>query len=519
MTRIGSGPSPGAQQQATGSATDERGVVGDEAMTPTNQDVDAPTQTRSENGPPSWAQGPGKPEGKGPNGGKHGHDHWDGKGDWDNKQGWDNKSGGDTRGSQNNARTGNSGNPQLPGNSNAAGNPLGEFSHPLSNTIGQLGRLVSDIFSPSRPATQPTPGQPQHYESGSGSSQTVIRNNNAPPPATQNPGASGTHPPPNGRVGTPPPGEGGARNPNAGPGNNANPHTGATGNASANPTGSVVQMTPRAEAGMAARGAETAAGTTAQTNNQTPAQQQAGLLQGMTASPTMQAVLQTLATQTVPLASLAGAMEEPATLPQQGNAQNPRDALARDLLRGNVTQLPMAPGQTAPGQAEEHTLPNTLADPRKQAQAEQAQTRPAADAEAQARADQRGDARNIANPRAAESLVRTDVNDPRNARDADKTRNAALSEALRAQQAEGTKRTGLLAAMAQSGSLRGSASVLARHALDWVGQLAKELGIGSTDGEEGAHAMRVVAGLVIAAIGVLLVIGVIYALRVILHGG
>jgi len=54
-----------------------------------------------------------------------------------------------------------------------------------------------------------------------------------------------------------------------------------------------------------------------------------------------------------------------------------------------------------------------------------------------------------------------------------------------------------------------------RQALDWVGQQVREFSVGNSPDADGARAMRVVAGLVVASVAVLVVIGVLYALRII----
>jgi len=63
--------------------------------------------------------------------------------------------------------------------------------------------------------------------------------------------------------------------------------------------------------------------------------------------------------------------------------------------------------------------------------------------------------------------------------------------------------------------LFGGAAEYTRQALDWVGQQVREFGFGASPDADGARAMRVVAGLVVASVGVLVVIGVLYALRII----
>lgn len=498
-------------------------------------------QERESNGPPAARQNtPGDPyggHGHGPygnhnNGGVHNNGRWDPDG-----RGW--RGGDGDHGG--NGRPGNGGGPYGRGPGNGVGNnsrpggydpaqaqnPGGggkaaggfgsELTHPLSTTLGQLGRLVSNLFTPTNSTANSPGGTTHHYDSTPTSSQYgggqgPIRDHQAAPPLAQNT-ATGTAHTATDRGNVPVRADGGTHAPN---GNNP---AGSAGTAQAG-RGEAALPTARDAAapnGAAARGAETTAAQAGAT------QAQLAQLQGGAMLPAMQAAaLQTLVAAQGLL--LQDGAEEQAPLPQQGSAQNPRGDAAGDLLRGTLMQLPMAAGLLAAEQADEqalpNNLPNTLADPRRLAQAEQAQARAATDADAQARADQRADARNLANPRAAEALVRTDANDPRLAREAaEKTRNAAVSEGLRAQQADATKRPGLLAAMAESGSLRGSATALARHALDWVGQLAKELGLRAGEEEEGVHAMRVVAGLVIAATGVLVVIGALYALRVMLHGG
>jgi hypothetical protein len=63
--------------------------------------------------------------------------------------------------------------------------------------------------------------------------------------------------------------------------------------------------------------------------------------------------------------------------------------------------------------------------------------------------------------------------------------------------------------------LFGGAAEYTRQALDWVGQQVREFGFGASPDADGARAMRVVAGLVVASVGILVVIGVLYALRII----
>jgi len=63
--------------------------------------------------------------------------------------------------------------------------------------------------------------------------------------------------------------------------------------------------------------------------------------------------------------------------------------------------------------------------------------------------------------------------------------------------------------------LFGGAAEYTRQALDWVGQQVREFGFAASPDADGARAMRVVAGLVVASVGVLVVIGVLYALRII----
>jgi len=54
-----------------------------------------------------------------------------------------------------------------------------------------------------------------------------------------------------------------------------------------------------------------------------------------------------------------------------------------------------------------------------------------------------------------------------------------------------------------------------RQALDWVGQQVREFSFGASPDADGARAMRVVAGLLVASVAVLVAVGVLYALRVI----
>ncbi len=93
-------------------------------------------------------------------------------------------------------------------------------------------------------------------------------------------------------------------------------------------------------------------------------------------------------------------------------------------------------------------------------------------------------------------------------------------------------RSGLVAALGRGGDdakpgarlglggalFAGGAAEYVRQALDWIGQNVGGIGVEPGGDVEGAHALRVVAGLIISAVVVVVVIALIYALRVILFG-
>lgn len=208
--------------------------------------------------------------------------------------------------------------------------------------------------------------------------------------------------------------------------------------------------------------------------------------------------------------------------PQQQNALHdaqarqaaglPLTAEQRSLLQGALLSNPAANAQThdktlsAPPQqmpAGDNELRNPQqlpADAKRQAEAmdrslakqtaEQQQTRTAND------------------PRANEAQVRADARALRDGADA-KTR-ANLTDA-RQNVGENAKQNSQLANAERRPA---GATESLRQAMDWVGQQVRGVGANARTDEEGVTAMRVVAGLVVAAVVVGVAIAVLYALRV-----
>ncbi|MEP7043070.1 MAG: hypothetical protein ABI843_08400 [Dokdonella sp.] len=117
----------------------------------------------------------------------------------------------------------------------------------------------------------------------------------------------------------------------------------------------------------------------------------------------------------------------------------------------------------------------------------------------------------VADARSADPSARSMTEAPPSRPSADPTKAAATLDGRAPVAADGKPNT--LSSFGR-GLFGGSAEYM-RQALDWVGQHVREFGIGASPDADGARAMRVVAGLVVASVGVLLVIGVLYALRII----
>lgn len=195
-----------------------------------------------------------------------------------------------------------------------------------------------------------------------------------------------------------------------------------------------------------------------------------------------------------------------AATPQQLPAQN--DGTVRDL-RNPLTQLPQAPNDAkrAPDTPADKALAKTPNEAQTQQQARaqnDAQTRPQADlrtanpqrlADAQQLARTEGDAKGLREGAEKNKLVQS----------AETARTSPLGE--------DAKKAAQLAANAAGRTATGTVESL-RQALDWVGQQVRGVGADPKTDAEGVTAMRVVAGLVIAATVVGIAIAVLYAIRI-----
>ncbi|GEM_PF-5475361 len=214
------------------------------------------------------------------------------------------------------------------------------------------------------------------------------------------------------------------------------------------------------------------AGQTAQSLAAQPQNPAAQLMQGADARAMQGAPF----AQATGLQSQAPLQEKPQTLTQQPAQQ--QNATRGDKELRNPQQLPAETRQRQEPGATDRALT-------KQAAEQQGRTLvDARNAEAQARA--------------------------KGLRDGADARRTGLAENTRQTVNENTKRSEL------AGTERRPASAMAslRHALDWVGQQARGIGADARTDEEGATTMRVVAGLVVAAVFVGVAIAVLYALRV-----
>jgi hypothetical protein len=205
------------------------------------------------------------------------------------------------------------------------------------------------------------------------------------------------------------------------------------------------------------------------------------------------------------LASSAGAAAMPrgadeATLPQtaaQQQTRNPGAEAGKDL-----SQL-RQPANDQPRELR-NNQPQTLADPRRAETMDPSLAKSMAEAQTRTLADTRqGD------PRMANMLARGEAEGKLAQEGADKAKNANQNDPARAAIGDEARQRARLA-MSGGGVLTGSA---ARQALDWVGQQVREWGFDAKGDAEGVHAMRVVAGLIVASVAVLVVIAVLYALR------
>jgi hypothetical protein len=266
-----------------------------------------------------------------------------------------------------------------------------------------------------------------------------------------------------------------------------------------------------------ARGAPLAGN--AATPQPTPLQQsaaQAGVLTAGLTTAAQQALLGGLAANQTNALPQQAAQPQSAPLQQQG-------ALLQDAQARQAAGLPLTPEQRALLQGALLPNPGQNAQPSDKALPQQLpgdelrnpQQLPA-DAKRQAEAMDRSMARQTAeqqqtrtanDPRTNDAQVRADARALRDGAEA-KTR-ANLADA-RPNVGENAKQNALTGAERRPA---GTAESL-RHALDWVGQQVRGAGADARTDEEGVTAMRVVAGLVVAAVVVGVSIAVLYALRV-----
>lgn len=244
-----------------------------------------------------------------------------------------------------------------------------------------------------------------------------------------------------------------------------------------------------------------------QTSAQQQAAQQAALLKDGIQAAAAQALLGGLAGQTAQ--SLAAQPQTPAQLMQGADARAMQGA---PFAQANSTQsqvplqekpqtLTQQPAQQQNTTRGDKELRNPQQLP---AEARQRQE-PGATDRALTKQTAEPQGRTLVDARNAEAQARA-----KGLRDGADARRTGLAENTRQTVNENAKRNEL------AGTERRPASAMAslRHALDWVGQQARGIGADARTDEEGATTMRVVAGLVVAAVFVGVAIAVLYALRV-----
>lgn len=451
------------------------------------------------------------------NGGRGDHPGWGNNG-WGN--GWGNNGRGNGWGNGGIPpgladRLGNFGNQGQGQGQASGGNGL------ISDTLNQVGQIVSNLgtlISGRNPAggdvLLPRTGQDSSFDAGNGIGR------NGPPVPGNDPGRTGNAP--DGRA----PGQ---SNPQmtqpAGSGRTDGPPVsrGNSETTTANPGGQPV-ATGR-PVGAEARGTPLAGGNAGATPQamQQPAQAQAQtagvLTAGLSAAVAQQALLGGLATNQTAVPQQA--------VPQ--NAQLQQNALQNAQAR-QAAGLPLTPEQRALLQGSQVQVPNPAANtpaqekplsaPPQQAlrgdESRNPQQLPA-DAKRQAETMDRAlakqtaeqqQARTANDPRTTDAQARADAKALREGVD-NKTR-ANLADA-RQNVGENAKQNSQLA---NAERRPGGATESLRQALDWVGQQVRGVGADARTDEEGVTAMRVVAGLVVAATVVGVAIAVLYALRV-----
>lgn len=370
----------------------------------------------------------------------------------------------------------------------------GNFGNPLSNVIGQVSKAVSDLTSPLF-GNQNSPsmnGAPRFF-----SEQMPRFVGDALSKAIQQP-APGTDPTPR------PPTDAAVRTGIEGPPRDASP-----------PPPRADGTPPASERPLAATVADGRTLLPNMANSAAaadPRMAQAGANSAQTAAQLLSLGVPAEPMTAAAAAAMLLAADEGVVLPGLALAQayiaqtDVKQQMSAHLQQSAVLQ-------DAHDDRDLHNSQQTAADSKRPAAApDQPLAKSLLDSQARAGTDAR-----IADPRVAETLTRLDAAaDTKLLREnADKARNATVADPARTALGEEAKRTPLFAAMAERG-LIGGAGEYVRQALDWVGQQARELGFGAQSGEEGVHAMRVVAGLIAAGVVVLVVVGVLYAVRVIL---
>lgn len=437
------------------------------------------------------------------------------------------------------------GNPQMGALGGAVGDTVRTVGNVVDNALDLVGgllggRVASAPSNPSSSAITPDHGQ-GGKESGSGRGDNP-RSLGAPGHSDRPlPGGPDGHGGPKGHDGHGgPDGRGGPRNeggpntpPNrvgteAGHGTSPGGRDGAT-NPGSTRADNVTQMrTPQSAAQTLSQATQTAS---SQTTNRTPAQASSAqqtlaggfAATGQAAGTLAQATAQGVALPSAllgQLANLAGtaaaltqqpaeARQQPTTAtPQQLPAQN--ESALRDL-RNSPTQLPQAPNEAKrpPDTPADKALAKTPNDAQTQ---QQTQTRAQSEAQTRAQTDLR--TVNQQRPADAQQTARAE-GDAKGLREGmEKTKLAQPAEATRAGQlGEDAKKAAQLAANAAGRTATGTVETL-RHALDWVGQQVRGTGADAKTDAEGVTAMRVVAGLIVAATFVGIAIAVLYAVRI-----
>lgn len=380
----------------------------------------------------------------------------------------------------------------------------------ISGTLNQTGQLVSGLGTlifggRNQPAVDvPRPSQDSSFDAGG--------RNGAPAPTGGDPGrvvdtslrAPGES--------TPRPTQPGA------PGGRTDPAPTARGNAEPAatnvPNGAPLAGASARPTSAEARGAPLAGNATAQTPQLQQPNAQVGVLTAGLTTAAQQALLGGLAanqTTTLPQqAAQAQTATQQGALLQDAQARQaaglPLTAEQRALLQGALLSNPAlntpASDKAAPQQlpGEELRNPQQLpADAKRQAEA--------MDRSLARQTAEQQQARSANDPRTNDAQVRADARALRDGAEA-KTR-TTLADA-RPSVGDNAKQNALAGAERRPA---GTAESL-RQALDWVGQQVRGVGTSARTDEEGVTAMRVVAGLVVAAVVVGVAIAVLYAVRV-----